>query len=149
MRSRGPRSVGGRDPWTDRAVIWETSRPYLYARTTDDGRIMLGGEDEPFARRHTNDRLLESKSRRLVDRFHRWFPDATFEPAYRWGGVFSSTRDGLPYIGSVREHPRAWLAVGYGGNGITSAVIAARLIRDSWRGVPNSDAAIFAFDRIR
>ena len=139
--------VGDFGSWHDRALIWETARPYLYARTTDDGRLMLGGEDEASATRHAKDRLLDPKARRLIDRFHRWFPDIVFEPAYRWAGVFSTTRDGLPYIGSVREHPRAWLALGYGGNGITFAAIAARLIRDAWRGVPNPDAAIFAFDR--
>ena len=133
--------------WKGRELIWETARPYLYARITDDGRIMLGGEDERSATRQSKHRLLDPKARRLIERFHHWFADVPFEPAYRWAGVFSTTRDGLPYIGTVRQHPRAWLALGYGGNGITFAAIAARLIRDAWRGVPNPDAAIFAFDR--
>ncbi len=141
--------VSARDLWRDRVLIWETARPYLYARTTEDGRVMLGGEDEASATRHANDRLLDKKARRLVRRFNGWFPDVAFEPAYRWAGVFSTTADGLPYIGTVRDHPRAWLALGYGGNGITFAAIAARLIRDAWRGIANPDAAIFAFDRHR
>jgi glycine/D-amino acid oxidase-like deaminating enzyme len=133
--------------WRDGALIWETARPYLYARTTDDGRVMIGGEDEPFSRRHTSDRLLEKKSRRLVDRFGRLFPSIAIEVAYRWAGVFTDTKDGLPFIGEVPQHPHAWLALGYGGNGVTFSMIAAELIRDAWRGVPNPDARIFAFDR--
>jgi glycine/D-amino acid oxidase-like deaminating enzyme len=133
--------------WSDRALIWETARPYLYARSTDEGRVMLGGEDEPFSTRHTSMRRMAKKTRTLVARFHRLFPDVAIEPAYSWAGVFVSTKDGLPYIGATPEHPHAWLALGYGGNGITFSLVAADLIRDAWRGAPNADARIFAFDR--
>ncbi|HET6426098.1 MAG TPA: FAD-dependent oxidoreductase [Planctomycetaceae bacterium] len=37
------------DGWTDRCPIWETARPYLYLRTTRDGRILAGGNDSPSA----------------------------------------------------------------------------------------------------
>ena len=40
--------------WPDRCLIWETRRPYLYLRTTGDGRVMVGGEDEPWSTRHEN-----------------------------------------------------------------------------------------------
>ena len=133
--------------WSDRALIWETARPYLYARTTDDGRVMVGGEDEPLSRRHESPRRLAKKTRILVERFRRLFPALDIEPAYSWAGVFSNTKDGLPYIGTTPEHPHAWLALGYGGNGITFSMIAADLIRDAWRGAPSADARIFAFDR--
>lgn len=135
------------DLWRDRVLIWETARPYLYARTTEDGRVLLGGEDEPFSRRHENDRLRSKKARRLIERFGKLFPQIRFEVAYQWAGVFATTHDGLPRIGSVPEHPHAWLTLAYGGNGITFAAIAANLIHDAWHGVPNDDARIFAFER--
>lgn len=134
-------------PWHDQALLWETARPYLYARVTDDGRILVGGEDEPFRRSHASTRRLARKTRRLVDRFGRWFPSIAFEVAYAWSGVFGTTKDGLPYIGTTPEHPHAWLALGYGGNGITFSTIAADLILADWRGTPDPDAHIFAFDR--
>ena len=133
--------------WSDRALIWETARPYLYARATDDGRVMLGGEDEPWASRHDSPRRLAKKTRTLLARFARLFPDLALEPAYSWAGVFTTTPDGLPYIGTTPAHPHAWLALGYGGNGITFSMIAADLIRDAQRGAPNADARLFAFDR--
>jgi glycine/D-amino acid oxidase-like deaminating enzyme len=133
--------------WSDRALIWETARPYLYVRSTDEGRVMLGGEDEPFSTRHTSMRRMSRKTRTLVARFGRLFPELAIEPACSWAGVFVSTKDGLPYIGATPEHPHAWLALGYGGNGITFSLVAADLIRDAWRGAPNADARIFAFDR--
>ena len=46
----------------------------------------------------------------------------------------------------------AWIlavisALGYGGNGITFSMIAARLITDLILQRPNDDAAVFRFDR--
>jgi len=134
-------------PWHDRELIWETARPYLYARVTDDGRAILGGEDEPFSTRHDNPKRLLRKTARLVALFRRLFPSIELEVAYSWAGAFSTTRDGLPYIGTTPEHPHAWLALGYGGNGITFSMIAANLIRDAWMGRPNPDTALFRFDR--
>ena len=32
--------------WRERAMIWEASSAYTYARSTSDGRIIAGGEDE-------------------------------------------------------------------------------------------------------
>ncbi len=37
-----------RNLWPQRCLIWEASDPYLYMRTTTDGRIIVGGEDEEF-----------------------------------------------------------------------------------------------------
>lgn len=128
-------------------LIWETARPYLYARMTGDGRVVLGGQDEAFAQRHSNERLLIKKTERILARAAEVMPGLTLEVAYRWAGVFSSTKDGLPYIGSVPEHPHAWLAMGYGGNGITFSAIAADLIHDDWQRRFNPDAELFSFER--
>jgi glycine/D-amino acid oxidase-like deaminating enzyme len=133
--------------WSDRALIWETARPYLYLRVTDDGRVMAGGEDERFARRHDSARRLSTKTTTLVRRVGQLFPAMRIDVAYSWAGVFSTTTDGLPYIGATPEHPHAWLALGYGGNGITFSMIAADIIRDAYLGAPNADAPLFAFDR--
>jgi glycine/D-amino acid oxidase-like deaminating enzyme len=133
--------------WQDRCLIWETARPYLYMRTTDDNRVLIGGEDEPFSTSHTSLTLLAKKTRRLLALARRKFPVLPLAVAYSWAGTFASTDDGLPFIGQVREHPDTWFALGYGGNGITFSMIAARLIRDAWLGQPNPDAGIFAFSR--
>ena len=42
-----------------------------------------------------------------------------------------------------------WLALGYGGNGITFSLIAANLIRDGILGRKNSDEEVFGFGRLR
>ena len=133
--------------WRDRVLMWETSRPYLYARLTGDDRVMLGGEDEPFAEGHADATVMTAKTERLLERFRGLFPDLELEIAYRWAGTFTTTPDGLPRIGTLPAHPHAWLALGYGGNGITFSMIAAHLIRDAWLGVDHPDARLFSFDR--
>ena len=133
--------------WPDRCLIWETRRPYLYLRTTCDGRVMIGGEDEPWSSRHESLPLMRRKTGRLLKRFAKWFPAVKLEVVYAWAGVFGTTPDGLPYVGTLPEHPHTMFALGYGGNGITFSAIAATLVRDWWTGLPNPDAAVFAFDR--
>jgi glycine/D-amino acid oxidase-like deaminating enzyme len=41
----------------------------------------------------------------------------------------------------------AYFALGYGGNGVTYSMIAARIICDLYLGKANADARLFRFDR--
>jgi glycine/D-amino acid oxidase-like deaminating enzyme len=133
--------------WPGRCLIWETARPYCYLRTTLDDRVIIGGEDVPFATEHRRDGLIRSKTKKLVHRFGELFPEVNFELAYAWAGTFGETKDGLAYIGRSRERPNDYFALGYGGNGITMSVIAARLIVDDYMGRKNPDARIYRFGR--
>jgi glycine/D-amino acid oxidase-like deaminating enzyme len=133
--------------WHEQCLIWDSGMPYLYLRTTDEGRIIVGGEDEDFASAKQRDALISSKSRTLVKKFKKLFPDLPFEVAYTWAGTFGETKDGLPYIGVHPRYPHAYFALGYGGNGITFSVIAAEIIRDLYFGQQNRDAHIFRFGR--
>lgn len=136
------------DGWgEDRCLIWETARPYFYARTTADGRAMIGGADRPFATAHQRHRLLTRQTSRIAHHFARLFPALEWDVDWRWGGTFGETRDGLPYIGSVRQFPHGYFALGYGGNGITFSFIAAGLLLDRFLGRHNPDAELFEFDR--
>ena len=75
------------------------------------------------------------------------FPAIELEVAYRWGGVFATTPDSLPIVGTLPKYPNTWFALGYGGNGITFSVMAAAIIRDAYRGVTHPAARLFGFDR--
>jgi glycine/D-amino acid oxidase-like deaminating enzyme len=132
--------------WEERCLIWETSRPYFYLRTTDDDRAIIGGADARFATRHRSERVLSAKQRVLMKCLRSMFPGVAAEPAYMWGGVFAETRDSLPFIGS-RGNSRELYALGYGANGITFAMIAAHILRDHHLGRTNPDAATFSFNR--
>jgi glycine/D-amino acid oxidase-like deaminating enzyme len=135
------------DGWSDRCLIWETKRPYFYARTTGDDRVMIGGGDEDFTHPDAHQDLLPRKESYLRRRFTKMFPSIGFETAYRWAGVFGESDDGLPFIGDCAAVPNSYFAVGYGGNGITYSLLAGEIIRDLFLARPNADARLFCFDR--
>ncbi|MEZ4706360.1 MAG: FAD-binding oxidoreductase [Caldilineaceae bacterium] len=129
-------------------LLWETARPYFYSRTSSDGRIILGGGDVEFQNPEKRDRLIEKKSQQLLALFAKFYPNQPPpDVAYTWAGVFGETKDGLAYIGPTEEMPNAYFALGYGGNGITYSMIAARIITDLYVGRRNDDAHLFRFDR--
>lgn len=132
--------------WPERCLLWETARPYFHARRADD-RALIGGEDTPGPLDHLDDELLAQKASRLAAHFERIFPETAFIPAYAWAGTFAESKDGLPYIGAPAGRERVYFALGYGGNGITFGVIAARLLTDLFLRRPNDDAAVFRFRR--
>ena len=133
--------------WWERCLIWETARPYLYLRTTDDGRAIVGGEDDPFRNPARRDALVPKKAEKLARRFRELFPKIDLEVSYAWGGTFGETKDGLAYIGSVPELPSCYFTLGFGGNGVTYSVVAADIICDALRRRPNTEAHLFRFDR--
>jgi glycine/D-amino acid oxidase-like deaminating enzyme len=133
--------------WPEGCLIWETARPYFYARQTDDGRAMIGGEDTPYSDDHEQLGLLSHKIELLQMRFQKSFPEISFRPAYAWAGTFGESKDGLAYIGAPPGRDHTYFALGYGGNGITFSLIAARLIADLIVKRPNADAAVFRFGR--
>lgn len=133
--------------WYKECLIWETAHPYLYARTTKDHRVIVGGKDEVFYSPRKRDKLINLKKQQLETAFARLFPRLALRTDYAWCGTFAETKDGLPYIGRHPAHPNAYFALGFGGNGITFSVIAAELIRDSILKKKNSSLKLFSFDR--
>jgi glycine/D-amino acid oxidase-like deaminating enzyme len=133
--------------WPNECLLWETARPYFYGRRTGDGRTIIGGADTSYADDHQRDGLLERKVAQLHNRFRKLFPRAEFVPEYAWAGAFAETEDGLACIGRAPGKSHTYAALGYGGNGITFGIIAARLIVDLFVGRPNPDEQVFSFDR--
>jgi len=133
--------------WWEKCLLWETARPYLYMRTTEDGRAIIGGEDARYRDPLRRDAALADKVAKLGKRFREMFPAIDLQPAYAWAGTFGETKDGLAYIGSVPEAQRCIFTLGFGGNGITYSVIAAEIVRDMIHGVDHQYARLFRFDR--
>ncbi len=133
--------------WYGDSMIWETAFPYLYIRTTADNRILVGGKDVALSDPVKRDRLINIKSKQLEMAFNKLMPHIAFRIDFRWAGNFAGTKDGLPYIGSIPQHPHTYFALGFGGNGITFSVVAAQLICDMISGKKNRYSRLFRFDR--
>jgi len=138
----------GFDGWgEDRCLIWETARPYFYARTTPDGRAVVGGADQPFKGAQKVDRIQEKQTARLGRQFGEMFPGIRFDVDWSWAGTFTETADGLPYIGVPPEFPNGYVALGNGANGIVFAYVAANLLLDLFLDRDNPDAELFRVGR--
>ncbi|KSU58713.1 oxidoreductase [[Bacillus] enclensis] len=133
--------------WHERALIWETDRPYLYLRTTVDNRIIAGGLDEDPAEAPQNMEKIEKQGKRIEKEVQKMFPGLNVEMEYAWGASFGESLDHLPYIGRHPDKNRIYYLLGYGGNGTVYSMLGSRILRDLILGRPNRDAELVKLDR--
>lgn len=129
-------------------MVWESARPYLYLRTTGDGRLLVGGEDDSIDIPAKRDALVDKKARKLAKKVSALFPHLPVEPVFSWAGTFAETPDGLPWFGANPQlGKRVLFAMAYGGNGITYSLLGAGLLRALIEGRRHPLAALFGFQR--
>ncbi len=112
----------------DDLVVWNSADPYLYMRTTDDNRILVGGGDMDYVDETKRNNALARKTISLEKSVKKHLPNADFRTDFSWAGVFGETKDGLPYIGEHPQFPGAYFVLGFGGNGITFSVIGMEMV---------------------
>jgi glycine/D-amino acid oxidase-like deaminating enzyme len=130
--------------WLDDIVMWEAASPYLYMRTTPDGRLLVGGEDADLDSPAHRANRLERKAERLAVKTRRLL-HVTPEWKHVWAGAFGESRDGLPFIDAVPGHPHCYAVMGFGGNGTVFAMLAAQILPGLLKGRPAFDADLFRF----
>lgn len=128
--------------WKENAMIWEASEGYLYTRSDRDGRIIAGGGDESFLDARSRDARIAEKANALAANLQN-LVGAAIKPEECWAAIFGSSPDGLPAIGRASGYERLWLANGFGGNGITFAMLAAGLLTAELTGKPDPDFPCF------
>lgn len=130
-----------------KTLVWDTGSPYLYMRSTDDGRFLIGGEDALSSHTFFQNRIKERKSQKLQAMLTKTMPGISFIEDFSWAGIFGTTKDGLPYIGESPEFPGALFVLGFGGNGITFSVQGMNIITDLLEGKENELAHWYRFGR--
>ena len=132
-------------------MLWDTGRPYHYARWTSEGsaaprRRRPAGR----CRARVESRHSGGAWRSVRDYFEQLYPGRSRHVRTdAWEGLFATTPDGLPYIGPHRRYPRHLFALGYGGNGMTFGFLASRLLMEQLSGSLSEDHELFAFGRTR
>ncbi|HEY2710109.1 MAG TPA: FAD-binding oxidoreductase [Caulobacteraceae bacterium] len=134
-------------PWLRRTLVWEASDPYLYFRLTQDGRLVVGGEDEASPTRHADPKTLTPKAKTIVRKLETLLPELKLEIDYAWAGAFGESASSMPLMGPIPGMPRGYAVMGFGGNGITFSVIASQIVSAAIRGRPDPEARDYAFDR--
>jgi len=131
-------------------MVWDTERPYHYARWTADHRLLMGGGDRPVEAGQHRAAQFARATTGLRHDFEALLPGLADVPTDNaWEGLFALTPDSLPFIGPHRRYPRHLFALGYGGNGMTFSFLAARMLLEQWQGVRAADHPLFRFGRLR
>ncbi len=129
--------------WLNDYLVWEGAEPYLYFRSTSDGRVILGGEDENAEAAYKDEDKRRQKTKILVDKLADLTGISIGRPDFEWSAAFGVTPDGLPMIGRVPDMENVFVAMGFGGNGITFSQIAATLISGEILGHRDPDWDLF------
>ncbi|MEJ5106483.1 NAD(P)/FAD-dependent oxidoreductase [Chryseobacterium sp. MYb328] len=128
-------------------LVWNTDDPYLYMRSTDDGRMLIGGGDEDFYGAEKRDALLETKEKEILKNLKKIKPDYHFYPDFVWAGTFGETKDGLPYIGEHKNFRNSYFVLGFGGNGITFSVVGMEMVSAFMKNKKHPLSGYFKFGR--
>lgn len=135
-------------PWHQRFLLWETARPYLYMRTTDDNRVMIGGLDEEEGHPVEGRSSLRRRTEKLCGLLRTFFPALDAPLAYEWSGTFGESCDNLPFIGEDPLRQGIYYLLGYGGNGTVYSMLGAHLLRDLMLGGGHPLASVVGLSRV-
>jgi glycine/D-amino acid oxidase-like deaminating enzyme len=103
-------------------------------------------QDEPPAR--LRDAVLRQRTGQLMYELLTMYPAISgLQPEYGWELGFGETADGLMYIGPHRNYPHHLFALGGGGDSVTGAFLAARILVRALRGESQKDDDVFGWTR--
>ncbi|QAY66901.1 NAD(P)/FAD-dependent oxidoreductase [Paenibacillus protaetiae] len=134
-------------PWHERFMLWETARPYLYMRTTVDGRVVIGGLDEESQAPIEGKHARQKRTEKLYKLIAAYFPSFDAPLEYEWSATFGESSDNLPFIGEDPHRRGVYYCLGYGGNGTVYSTIGSLLLRDLIAGYDNPLARIVGLER--
>ena len=134
--------------WVNKVLIRDNNDPYHYYRTTQDNRILAGGEDIPFKPGIFNEQDANERYDRLEQKIKEMFPKILdIEKDYSYCGVFDSTQDNLGFIGPDLKHKNLWYCLGYGANGILFAILGGMMLSKLYKGEKDDYLDLFRIDR--
>jgi glycine/D-amino acid oxidase-like deaminating enzyme len=119
--------------WDDYDTLHDGRHLLIYAQRTADDRIAIGGRGAPY---HFGSRIVDDNDREpevfaaLRQVVSQLFPVAAGSAiTHEWGGCLGVPRDWFSSVGFDRRAGIAW-AGGYVGDGVSTANLAGRTLRD-------------------
>ncbi len=129
------------------ATLRDVRAPHRRVRFVGD-RILVGGAEQPPAPARSRDAVLVQRTGQLMYELLTWYPAIHgLQPEYGWSVRTGDTADGLPYIGPHRNLPRHLFALGAGGDSVTGAFLAARLLLRRYQDAAEKQDSLWAFTR--
>jgi glycine/D-amino acid oxidase-like deaminating enzyme/nitrite reductase/ring-hydroxylating ferredoxin subunit len=116
------------------AMYYSTGEPYRSLRTQPDGEgelLLVGGQNHKTGYQESS----AERYRRLEVSAREHFRIRSVR--YSWSTQDNVTMDRVPYIGKVPVTKNVYLAIGFGGWGMTHSMVAAQLLTDMLGGRVN------------
>jgi glycine/D-amino acid oxidase-like deaminating enzyme len=130
------------------ATIRDMRTPHHRVRWTADQRLIVSGADQDETPARTRDALLVQRTGQLMYELLMMYPAISgLQPQYGWHLPYGETADGLMYIGPHRNYPHHLFALGGGGDTISGAFVAARILARAVRGQMDKADDVFGWTR--
>jgi glycine/D-amino acid oxidase-like deaminating enzyme len=137
------KQLGSRD-----TTFSDTRTPHHRVRWMPDDRILVGGARQDETPEKKRAAVLIQRTGQLMYELLTMFPVISgLTPEYGWELIAGETADGLMYIGPHRNHPRHLFALGSGGDSVTGAFLAARILARALQDAPDKEDAVWGFTR--
>lgn len=134
--------------WYNNVLIRNNKDPYNYFRTTEDNRIIAGGEDIAFIPDIFNEEVANEKYSILLQKVKDMFSDiVNIKLDYAYCGAFDSTQDDLGFMGPDPNEDKLWYCLGYGANGILFAILGGLMLPKLYIGEYDNNLDLFKIGR--
>ncbi len=129
-------------------TVRDSRSPRHRIRWTRDDRILLSGADQDETPARSREAVLVQRTGQLMYELLTMYQAISgLQPEYGWELPYGETADGLMYIGAHRNYPRHLFALGGGGDSITGAFLAARMLTRAVRGEVDKGDEVFGWAR--
>ena len=137
------KSIGDRD-----TTFRDTRHPHRRVRWTADNRILVAGATQDETAERKRPAVLVQRTGQLMYELLTMFPVISgLMPEYGWEVISGETADGLMYVGPHRNYPRHLFALGGGGDSVTGAILAARILVRAMQDAAHKQDAVWGFTR--
>ena len=131
-----------------KATLRDTRTPHHRIRWTADQRLLVAGADQDEPAPRTRDAVSVQRTGQLMYELLTMYPAISgLQPQYGWHLPFGETADGLMYIGPHRNYPHHLFALGSGGDSISGAFVASRMLARAVRGQTDKADEVFGWTR--
>ena len=126
----------------------DTRDPHRRVRFTGDDRILVSGATQDETPERKRPAILVQRTGQLMYELLTMFPAISgLMPEYGWDVISGETADGLMYIGPHRNYPRHLFALGSGGDSVTGAFLAARVLVRALQDAHEKEDAVWSWTR--
>jgi glycine/D-amino acid oxidase-like deaminating enzyme len=130
------------------ATLRDMRAPHHRLRWVADHRLVVSGADQEETPARTRDAVLVQRTGQLMYELLKMYPAISgLQPEYGWHLPYGETADGLMYIGPHRNYPHHLFALGGGGDSISGAFVAARVLARAARGQSEKADEVFGWTR--